>query len=132
MNVKLQRLQLLGMQRVALPAMERERALLAGHRTRGRPPLRPIVAPTKDRLARVADEPRMALAFALRRLEGMGYDRAAIETAAEFRAIGKAKRPGVAVERAWTSWREVVVPQLIAWLPDHANRLRDLLRERQA
>lgn len=148
-------LQLRALQRIMQPALDRERAeqsaalleaevraaggssraakraskgMLSKHR---RPPSRsrPIIAATASQPARVADEPRMAVAFALRRLDGMGYDRAASETAAEFRAIGKARRPGIAVERAWARWRDVVLPELIAQLPGHAERLREFLRE---
>jgi hypothetical protein len=94
----------------------------------GRPRKRPIVLATDERPARVAPEPRWALAFFLRRMDGIGWDRAAAETAEGFGLAGERGGPE-AVERAAKDWRPVVIPFLIDRFPEKADRLRQFLRE---
>lgn len=110
------------------PALKRERAKLSGGSVgRGRPPKRIFIPPTERGPARVADEPLMALAFYLRRMDGARWVDAAFDTATEFGLSGE--RMETRVERAARTWRVVCHTFLIEHFPADKDRLNELLRE---
>lgn len=105
---------------------------------RGRRPKALFHAATAQHPARVADEPRMALAFFLRRMDGMSWNGAAADTADEF-GLQVKRQGGVVVssraaesrvERAAETWRMTVIAYLVEAFPERADRLRELMRER--
>lgn len=110
------------------------------HSNRGRRPKPLFVAATASRQARVADEPQMALAFYLRRMEGMSWNGAAADTAGEF-GLQVKRQAGLVVstraaeskvERAAETWRTIVLTYLVQVFPERGDRLRELMRERRA
>lgn len=96
---------------------------------------KPTVLPRTDmHPPRAANEPMMALAFRLRLMQGIKWDLATAETAAEFglpvkRCNGRVTSTRGAeskVERAEKEWRPIVIPFLAEVFPDRAA---ELLRE---
>ena len=105
---------------------------------RGRRPKALFHMATGQRPARVADEPRMALAFFLRRMDGMSWNGAVADTADEF-GLQVKRQGGVVVssraaesrvERAAEAWKMIVLAYLMDAFPDRADRLGELMRER--
>lgn len=141
-------MQLMGMQRI----VERVNAHLLHGRpgpcalrdaprksNRGRRPKPLFLTATASRPVQVAPEPLMALAFYLRRMEGMSWNGATADTAAEFglhvkrqgSTILSTRAAESKVERAAETWRAIILAYLAELLPEHAERLRELMRERR-
>lgn len=140
-------LQLFGMQRVVerVNAQQLRQRLgpcvlrrAPGKSNRGRRPKTLVHTATSQHPARVADEPRMALAFFLRRMDGMSWNGAAADTADEF-GLQVKRQGGVVVssraaesrvERAAETWRMIVLAYLAEAFAERADRLQELMRER--